>query len=77
MAGDESAVCESWESPRRYPESDLRGPYHGRKRRMGEIRNLYKFFGAVILVAIPIVIKYGADNIAQSLEQGKPIQSAT
>jgi hypothetical protein len=34
-----------------------------------------KFFGAVILVAIPIVIKYGADNIAQSLERGKLIQS--
>jgi|SRR5262245_10878670 len=34
-----------------------------------------KFLGAVVLVAIPIVIKYGADNIAQSLERGKLIQS--
>src|SRR6267143_3390419 len=34
-----------------------------------------KFLGAVVLVAIPIIIKYSADNIAQSLERGKLVQT--
>lgn len=34
-----------------------------------------KFAGAVVLAAIPLVIKYSADNIAQSLERGRLVQS--
>lgn len=36
---------------------------------------LNKFLSTVVLVAIPIAIKFGADNIAQSLERGKLVQS--
>lgn len=34
-----------------------------------------KFLGTVILVAIPIVIGWGADRIAQSMERGKMVQT--
>lgn len=36
-----------------------------------------KFVGSVVLVAIPIVIGYGADNISQSMQRGQLIQSLT
>lgn len=36
---------------------------------------LSKFISTVVLIAIPIVIKYGADSIAQSLERGRLVQS--
>ena len=36
-----------------------------------------KLIGSVVLVAIPIVIKYSADNIARSMQQGQLIQSLT
>ncbi len=36
-----------------------------------------KFLGAVVLVFIPIVIKLGADSIAQSMQRAKLIQSLT
>ena len=36
-----------------------------------------KFIGSVVLVAIPIVIKYSADSISQSMQRGQLIQSLT
>ena len=50
----------------------------GEKSDMAPKDNWDKFdiiFKALVLGIIPIVIKFGADNIAQSVERGKIVQS--
>lgn len=36
-----------------------------------------KIFGSIVLVAIPIVIKFSADNVSSSLQRGQLVQSLT
>ncbi len=45
------------------------------KDKWDKVEIVTKFLATVILASIPLVIKMGADNIAQSLEKGRLIQS--
>ncbi len=47
------------------------------KDKWDKLEIVIKFISSIVLVSIPIVIKYGADNISQSMQRGELIQSLT